>query len=150
MPPKYRIEFIQATDDDIEYLLNLRTQTMSEHLCNSKVVQTQDQMRERVLYRFDCAKIIKINGEKKGLLKVVKEGSEWELSQIQISPEYQEHGIGKEIIRNLIQEAGQNGARIKLSVLKENPARKLYERLGFKIITENDHAYRMLYLRTTE
>jgi ribosomal protein S18 acetylase RimI-like enzyme len=143
MPPNYKIEYLQATNDDIDYLVDLRIQTMSEHLRKSSVFQSGPKLRERVLYRFDCARIIVINGERAGLLKVVKEGEEWELSQIQLLGKYQRKGIGEEIIRNIIHEANQKGAHIKLSVLKANPARRLYERLGFVVIRENEHSFDM-------
>jgi ribosomal protein S18 acetylase RimI-like enzyme len=145
MNTNYKIEFVEATKDDVKYLIDLRIQTMSEHLKNSFVNQTPEQMKERVLYRFDCAKIILINGEKAGLLKVVKNLNEWELSQIQIINKFQRKGLGEQIIRKIIHEAKQEKAFISLHVLKSNPAKRLYERLGFNTINENAHSFKMNY-----
>jgi ribosomal protein S18 acetylase RimI-like enzyme len=143
MHKKYSIQFIQAHYDDIEYLINLRNETMSEHFRNSRLTHTINDMRERVLYRLDCAKIILIDGERAGLVKVIKDGNEWELSQIQITRKYQGKGIGNIIVSEIITEANQSGSRVVLTVLKTNPAKKLYERLGFIVIKESDHSFRM-------
>jgi ribosomal protein S18 acetylase RimI-like enzyme len=150
MHPKFDIQFVQAQNEDIEFLLNLRMETMSGHFRNSKLTHTVEDMRKRVLYRFDCAKIIVINGERAGLLKVIKEEKLWELCQIQITRKYQRQGIGNLIISNIIREAGQEGLPLKLDVLKSNPAKRLYERLGFVVTEEDVHSYEMFHLQKGE
>jgi ribosomal protein S18 acetylase RimI-like enzyme len=140
---EYRINFRPARIEDINYLINLRKETMSEHFHNSKVIHTMENIFERVKYPFDCANIILINGEKAGLLKVIKEGKEWDLCQIQIDKIFQGKGIGNQIISELIGKAKQEGAEIKLNVLKANPAKRLYERLGFAVTNEGEHFYEM-------
>jgi hypothetical protein len=79
MHNKFSIELVQAKEEDIEYLINLRKDTMGEHYRNAKIIHTSENIRERVLYRFDCANIILINGERAGLVKIIKNGYEWEL-----------------------------------------------------------------------
>ena len=44
----------------------------------------------------------------------------------------------------LLAEAKRIGAAVKLSVLKSNPARSLYQRLGFVIVGENDQSLLMV------
>jgi phosphoribosylglycinamide formyltransferase-1 len=43
-----------------------------------------------------------------------------------------------------VEEARRAGASLDLDVLKANPARRLYERLGFRIVRETPFAYDML------
>lgn len=43
----------------------------------------------------------------------------------------------------VLREAGQAGVAVELSVLKVNPARRLYERLGFVQVSEGEHSYLM-------
>lgn len=43
-----------------------------------------------------------------------------------------------------VARGGKNWAAVHLSVLKANPARRLYERFGFRIVGENDQAYEMM------
>jgi hypothetical protein len=48
--------------------------------------------------------------------------------------------------RMLLRQADERQLLVKLMVLKMNPARHLYERLGFRIDDETDIKYSMNYL----
>jgi ribosomal protein S18 acetylase RimI-like enzyme len=139
------LTFRPATEADIPFLLELRRQTMSEHLRASGVEPSESERRERVLASFECAEIILLTGMPIGLLKVVRSPDEWELVQIQILPEKQGRGFGSTILEKLLADAVQARVAVSLSVLKANPARQLYERLGFRIVRQNDRAYEMRF-----
>lgn len=47
------------------------------------------------------------------------------------------------MIQVLLQEAFDQYLPVRLRVLKVNPARRLYERLGFKVVEEADTHYLM-------
>ncbi len=47
-----------------------------------------------------------------------------------IMPEYQGKGIGTQILENALKE--NEGKRIYLKTYRENPARRLYQRVGFR------------------
>lgn len=83
--------------------------------------------------RFECAQIIEHEGRSAGLFKVARDGLDWQLIQIQLAPALQGRGVGERLIRELIAEAGREGAGLSLHVLHANPARRQYERLGFRI-----------------
>jgi ribosomal protein S18 acetylase RimI-like enzyme len=51
--------------------------------------------------------------------------------------------LRRQILEKLLADAAQARVSVSLSVLRTNPARKLYERLGFRIVGQNDHAYDM-------
>ena len=53
-------------------------------------------------------------------------------------PEYQGRGTGTAIILDLIAQARALQLPVTLHVLDVNPARSLYERLGFRIVAEVD------------
>jgi ribosomal protein S18 acetylase RimI-like enzyme len=148
MQTKCTLEYIPAGTEDVGYLMDLRKATMAVHFDNSDDHQTEEMLLERVLYRLDCAKLIIINGRRAGLLKAIKEGPEWELCQIQLEKEFQGQGIGGDIIKELLREAQDQGAGVVLHVLKANPARRLYEKLGFVTIREQNHGYLMRSDRT--
>lgn len=135
--------FRPATEADIPFLLELRRQTMSDHLRASGIEPTETERRERVLASFDCGEIILLAGTPVGLLKVVRGPDNWDLVQIQIVPEKQGRGFGTTILEKLLADATQAHVSVSLSVLRANPARQLYERLGFRIVGQNDHAYDM-------
>jgi ribosomal protein S18 acetylase RimI-like enzyme len=54
------------------------------------------------------------------------------LIDISVLPEYRNQGIGDEMLRSLQREAAEAAKTVRLNVLKQNPAKRLYERLGFK------------------
>lgn len=53
--------------------------------------------------------------------------------QIYIAPAHQNRGIGTSLIRELAREARGSGKPLRLRLLSVNPARRLYEREGFKV-----------------
>ena len=54
-------------------------------------------------------------------------------------------GIGTQLLQALIGSAATSGHRmLSLSVSSDNPARRLYERLGFKIVGETGGSWTML------
>ena len=66
-----------------------------------------------------------------GWVQTIDRKQELYLAQIYIAPEFQRRGIGASIIREIIREATEKDKDVTLSVLKNNPSRNLYERLGF-------------------
>ncbi len=125
------------------FLIDLRRLTMWPHFEHSGLSINQEEQLERVLYRLDCAQIVTIDGADAGLFKVVRETDPWELTQIQLHPQYQGHGIGAALIKRLLDEASMAGTRVDLDVLRANPAKRLYERLGFRVVAEDTHSYLM-------
>ncbi|HEX8846713.1 MAG TPA: GNAT family N-acetyltransferase [Pyrinomonadaceae bacterium] len=53
---------------------------------------------------------------------------------IALLPEYRGHGIGTTLIKKLFEAASEFYPAIALSVAPDNPARRLYERLGFETV----------------
>ncbi len=73
-----------------------------------------------------------------------RDGFRPEASQIVlIVPEQQGHGIGAALIGDVLAEAARAGVATRLQVLRVNPARRLYERLGFAIEGETSTHYPM-------
>ncbi len=62
-----------------------------------------------------------------------------QLREIQIHPDHQGRGIGKEVIRRELADAHVQGKRVRLRVLFQNHARRLHERLGLAVVDRNDH-----------
>lgn len=96
-----------------------------------------------VLDRLDCARIITMDGEPGGHLKVIRDADPWELAQIQIAPDHHSCGIGSTLLTHLLADARAAHAGVELVVLKLNPAKHLYERLGFRITDTEEFVYRM-------
>ncbi|KGO93270.1 GNAT family N-acetyltransferase [Flavobacterium subsaxonicum] len=139
------ITYKKASEADIPYLLQLREQTMTEHLVSSGLEATTENNLQRIHYHFDDAKIILLNATPVGLLKVAEHIDAIEIIQIQIAPEFQGKGIGKAIISQILSNANSKNLPVTLSVLKTNKALNLYLSLDFVILDENTHSYIMRY-----
>lgn len=133
-----------ATAADVPFLLELRRLTMNGHLAASGMSLSDENHLKRVEIEFEAARVLERDGCPVGLLKLVRQGLRWELVQIQLVPALQGSGIGRALLEELLAEARQAGATVRLSVLKLNPARRLYERLGFVVATESEHSYEMV------
>lgn len=65
---------------------------------------------------------------------------------ISLLPQYRGMGIGTRLLNALLFLLRENGyRRASLSVQKENPALRLYQREGFKIVAEKGTEYLMLW-----
>ncbi|MDR3294968.1 MAG: GNAT family N-acetyltransferase [Clostridiales Family XIII bacterium] len=64
---------------------------------------------------------------------------------ISVLPEYRGQGTGTELLKALFEKLSEQGYRqTSLSVQKENPALRLYQRMGYKTVRENDEDYIMV------
>jgi len=82
--------------------------------------------------------IIQADGKDVGWLQTVASKSEHMLGQIFVDAPFQKKGIGTEVLRRIIEEASRRRLPIRLAVVKFNPSRRLYERLGFRVTHEDD------------
>lgn len=138
-----RVETRKATQADIPFLLQLRQETMQAYLAASGADCSVDAHLARIAHGFEHAEIVICDGIPCGLLKVSKSPEIWEVVQIQLDRKVQGKGVGRALLEEAIAAAELAGVEIKLSVLKSNPAKRLYERLGFETIGEDAHEYLM-------
>ncbi|KAB8051039.1 GNAT family N-acetyltransferase [Janthinobacterium rivuli] len=115
----------RARLDDIPFLLTPRCQTMDQHLAASGLSASEADHRVRIMYRFDCADVLLRGAAPVGLLKLLRDGTQWQLIQIQLSPDLQGQGVGSQLLASTIAEATAAVATLSLSVLKTNPAKAL-------------------------
>ena len=128
----------KACEQDLPFLLGLRAKTMDLHHAEAGVVMSPSEAEARVRASFEWAEVLLIGGEPAGLLKVIRDPREWRLSQFQLLPAYQGMGLGTGLLTDLLAEAQTAGVPVSLSVLKVNPAQRLYQRLGFAVISESE------------
>lgn len=66
------------------------------------------------------------------------------ITELHIIDEYQGQGIGSNIIQSILDQ----GKKVTLGCFIDNTAaRKLYERLGFRVIKQTNTHYMLEYLR---
>lgn len=128
-----------ATAQDLPFLMQLRLQTMQAYLLAAGVDLNEAEHLARIQHRFELAQILMLDDTAAGLVKLAREPAAWELLQVQIAPSLQGRGLG----RALIDQSREARVPLRLHVLKQNPARHLYERLGFEHIGEDALEYEM-------
>src|SRR5262249_52599783 len=88
-------------------------------------------------------RIIVRDGADVGWLQSRAEGDALFLAQLFVAAPFQRQGHGTVVIKRLIGEAKRSGRAVTLGVVKTNPARHLYERLGFRITHDDDRKFYM-------
>ena len=136
-----QFQFIQATEKDKPYLLTLRQLTMVEHLEKSGQFLSEQEHECRLNDTYHCSYLIIYQQEKIGTLKYQQHDDKVEIMQIQISPQYQGQGLGKQVLLHILNNS--KGKTVELTVLKDNPALNLYKRLGFIITGEDEYEFHM-------
>ena len=66
---------------------------------------------------------------------------------IALLPKWQKQGIGKSILEDILQKAKEIDRPVTIHVESFNPAKHLYERLGFKKISETNGVYHLMEWR---
>lgn len=88
-------------------------------------------------YDAENSSIVVVDGRDAGWL-TVQRGADTHIDSIYLATDHQGNGIGTLLLQRLIDEAEREGLRLTLSTAKINPARKLYGRLGFFEIGEDE------------
>jgi ribosomal protein S18 acetylase RimI-like enzyme len=76
-------------------------------------------------------RIVEQHGAAIGRIYVDVVSDEFHLIDIALMPAVRGQGVGGAILTDLMAYAASAGKPVKLSVIADNPARQLYERLGF-------------------
>jgi GNAT superfamily N-acetyltransferase len=87
--------------------------------------------------------VITLEGADIGWLALQETDSSMLLGHFYIEPRFQNRGIGSTILSRVLAEATAKSKPVELAVLKNNPARRLYERSGFVVVSEDDMKYFM-------
>ena len=67
---------------------------------------------------------------------------------ISLYKEYRGQGIGTELMKRMLQELAQRGyEKASLAVQKANYAVRMYQKVGFEIVGENEEEYLMMWRR---
>jgi len=87
--------------------------------------------------------IIMLDGSDVGWLQTITQEAELFIAQLFVDHKFQRRGIGTAVMDRLIAEASRFDQAVRLSVVKINPAVRLYKRLGFQITDEDDRKFHM-------
>ena len=145
--PIPRFELRQATEGDREFLFGLHRAALGEYVTRTWGKWDDAWQKRWFDERFDLSlrKLICVDGRAVGLLHVVDREGEVVLAGIEILPECQSRGLGSEVIRSVLTRGARRGVPVTLQVLRVNPARELYERLGFSVTCETPKHFQMTW-----
>lgn len=131
-------ELRKATPEDAAFCYRVLETTMREYVEQTwgafNAADNQKAVAERIAA--ETFSVIRCEGVDVGVLCVERHPTHIQLDQLFILPGYQNKGIGTRIVRDLAREAKQSRRPLRLRVLAVNPARRLYEREGFRM-TQN-------------
>jgi ribosomal protein S18 acetylase RimI-like enzyme len=80
--------------------------------------------------------VIEVEGERAGRLYVHRGPSDIRIMDMTLLPAFRGRGIGTGLLCALIDEARNSGRKLSMHVEANNPARSLYDRLGFHPVGE--------------
>lgn len=140
-----KIEFRQIEDDDFDFLWRLHNATLKKYVSQTwGWDETWQKKNFAGEFETKNGKIIVFEKRDAGFFWFKEKPEENLLVSIRLLPEFQNKGIGTQIIKNLTKHSEKP---FRLQVLKVNPARRLYERLGFQITEETETHFVMKFLR---
>jgi ribosomal protein S18 acetylase RimI-like enzyme len=143
------IELRPATVADTKFLWDVFRVSMKDYISRTRGEWNEQREESQFRHQLDmsAAQVIQSRNLEVGFIMApIKDSARW-IHTICIIPEHQNRGIGTEVIRSVIAEAETQKMPLCLSVLKVNPARRLYERLGFGVTEETEHHFRMKFRR---
>ncbi len=135
------IELVQATEDDRSYLLNLRKITMVKHLEKAGLYLSESEHQLRLNDSYECSHLVILSSERIGALKYKEFSEKVVIMQIQIHPRFQGRRYGKSVMDQILESSKPK--TVELRVLKSNPAKQLYERLGLIVSDEYKYEFYM-------
>ena len=78
--------------------------------------------------------VVIADGDPVGRLYLARLADEIRLIDVALLPAHRARGIGRQLVTDIISEARRDALAVRLHVEPWNPARRMYERLGFQTI----------------
>ncbi|MPY59830.1 GNAT family N-acetyltransferase [Streptomyces spongiae] len=99
----------------------------------------EERVRQRLRDGFEPAHtwIIEVNGTFAGCVALRRAEDALWLEHFYLAPHLQGGGIGTGVLRELLERCDRDDVPVRLNVLRGSPARRLYERHGFTLETED-------------
>lgn len=141
------ISFRPIRDDDQEFLYRVYASTRKEEMAlapwdnteKERFLRSQFALQHQHYQRYSSGarfEIILRDDEPIGRLYVERRDDEIRIVDIALLPAYRGAGIGGRILHDLLEEAAVAKKPVRIHVEQNNPALRLYERLGFEKIGE--------------
>ena len=140
-----RVELRAATEDDREFLVALFRTTREDELAltgwseleKAAFIDMQFRAQDshyREAYPDGRFLVVTRADEPVGRLYLARLPDELRVVDIALMPDHRGQGIGSSLLATVVAEADAAGLPIRLHVEPWNPAKRLYERLGFRTV----------------
>lgn len=138
-------ELRQCKYNDLNFIFELKKLCLKWYIDSIYGWNDEIQLKKtnnELIRNIDSMKIIQVGKHDIGVTTFFKNDEFYQVGLTMIHPDYQSKGIGGGIIKDYIAQAKRDNKRIIIKTYKENPARNLYKRLGFKVYdTDQTHIY---------
>ena len=137
------------TDDDLPFLMQVFASTRTDEL--ALMPWTLDQKQTFLVHQFGAQRyhyrtyfpdaafdVIERNGRAIGRLYVDERQTRIHIVDIALMPESRGTGIGTALLSAIQDYAATRGKGVDIFVERMNPAKTLYDRMGFKVIREEE------------
>jgi GNAT superfamily N-acetyltransferase len=131
-------EMRPASVADVEAVAELRAVVMRPDL--ERLGRYDEQrVRQRLRDEFAPAQtwVIEVGGAFAGCVALRPAADAHWLQHFYLTPHLQGGGVGAAVLRGLLEECDRDGSVVRLNVLQGSAARRLYERHGFTVETED-------------
>ena len=148
LPPRSSITFRPYLESDVPFLRHLYGTTREEEM--RLVPWTPEQKTAFLDMQFAAQKahyeefypaceflVIELDGTPIGRLYIDRRDDEIRLTDIALLPEYRRRGIGQLLLEEILDEGRATNKTVTIHVEHDNPARHLYDRLGFRHLDTN-------------
>ena len=129
-----------AVNDDYEFCYRITKENMYDLFCRQWGGWVDKEFQKGFIV--NNIHIIIAEGDRVGYLSVITEYDNIHIDNIQISSNYHNRGIGTQILKNIV--CSNTKPTVRLTTFDDNPAKRLYERLGFKIIDNKSGTLTMI------
>ena len=139
-------EFRRVLPQDIAFCWSIYREAMQP--LTAQLMQWNEENQRRGIEAAladDDASILVSGGGAAGWLHVIETRRDIHLGHLYLAPEARNHGLGTSFLTWMGERAKRKNKSFTLEVLKNNRARELYERLGFRIIESSPLKHTMQF-----
>lgn len=129
-----------ADAGDMELLFALLRDALGPYVEQTYGTWNEEEQRASFFARTDPAthRIVELQGRPIGCLALRRGPEELRILRVFLFPSFQNQGFGGELVRAVLVEAEAAALPVRLRVFRVNPARRFYERIGFRAVGETD------------
>ncbi len=135
----HEVHLRPATADDSEFVYAVKKAALGEYV--RRAWGWDEAFQRDYHHKYFLSEevmIINFNGSPAGYMIQKHLPDRIEFASLHLMPDYQRKGIGSYLLLESQEKARRISMPVRLRVLNVNPAKNLYESLGFETVTETD------------